>query len=72
MTIAQQEIERKKRLQILIMKMKEYANKFHQDEEELKKNLYKRYNVTTRGDLLLDEIDAEIESFKSAILSGIA
>lgn len=66
------EVERKSRLQSLALIMKEYSMKFHTPEEKLIQNLYTRYNIKSRSELLIHEIDAEIESYKSAILSGIA
>lgn len=72
LTLTKSEQERKNRLQVLVMTMKEYASKFHIEEEMLKQNLYNRYSIRSRSELSLAEIDAEIESYKAAILSGIS
>lgn len=72
LTLTESEQERKNRLQVLVMTMKEYASKFHIEEEMLKQNLYNRYDIRSRSELSLAEIDAEIESYKAAILIGIS
>lgn len=66
------EAEKKRNLQILAVTMSEYTQKFHQNEDEIKKNLYKRYNISSRSELKNSDIIAEIESFRTAIISGIA
>ena len=56
--------QKKKKIQQLVMNMNSYAEKSNEDIEKLKQELYNRYNVASRKDLTLEQLDYEIESYK--------
>lgn len=72
LTLADNEIERKKALQTLILTIKEYCHKFHTSEDDIVKNIYLRYKIKSRSELSLADIQSEIESFKTAIMTWMA
>lgn len=67
---ADNEDEIKKARQILWLTMSDYCRQFHYHEEYVLEQLYKKYKIKSRTELTLEQIQNEIESFKSAIISG--
>jgi hypothetical protein len=48
--------------------MSKYAEKSNCDVEKLKQDIYKKYLVTSRNQLSIDDLKKEVESFKAGIL----
>lgn len=67
---ADNEDEIKKARQILWLTMSDYCRQFHYKGEDVLEQLYKKYKIKSRTELTLEQIQNEIESFKSAIISG--
>lgn len=49
--------------------MKEYAVLFHSNESEIIKKLYERYNIKSRVELTYEQLEQEVESFKTAVIN---
>lgn len=64
--------ELKKLRQKLALEIKTYSNKFHKKEEDIINELYIKYWVKSRSELMESELEEEIESFKTANMSWIA
>jgi len=56
--------DRKKKIQQLAMNMLTYAEKSNTNIDDLKKILYKKYNVKSRANLKIEDIEELIESYK--------
>lgn len=67
---ADNEDEIKKARQILWLTMSDYCRQFHYKEEDVLEQLYKKYKIKSRTELTLEQIQNEIESYRSAIISG--
>lgn len=53
--------------QQLALVMNDYAQTFHKKIETVKEELYNKYNVNSRQELTLVELQYEIESYRTAI-----
>lgn len=62
--------EIKKARQVLGLTMSDYCRTFHYQEKKITETLYKKYKVKSRTELTLAQVQYEIESYKSAIISG--
>lgn len=49
----------------LVMAQKEYCEKWGYKEEDEKQRVYKKYNVISRWDLTIEQLESEIESYKA-------
>ena len=67
---ADNEDEIKKARQILWLTMSDYCKIFHYNWDYITQQMYKKYKIKSRTELTLEQIQNEIESFKSAIISG--
>lgn len=67
-----QDQERKSKLQQLAMNMTTYSDKFNVKLDLLTNLLYKKYDITSRRQLKDSDLDAEIEMYKTSIMSWIA
>jgi len=67
-----QDQERKSKLQQLAMNMVTYSDKFQINLDVLTSWLYEKYNITSRRQLKDSDLDAEIEMYKTSIMSWIA
>lgn len=56
--------DRKKKIQQLAMNMLTYAEKSNTNIDDLKEILYKKYNVKSRANLKIEDIEELIESYK--------
>ena len=59
-----EENQKKSKLQQLALNMQTYCDKTNESIEWHTKIIYKKYNVTTRKDMLLEDIVREIDSYK--------
>lgn len=66
---ADNEDEIKKARQVLGLTMSDYCRTFHYQEKEITEALYKKYKIKSRTELTLTQVQYEIESYKSAIIS---